>query len=509
MEQPKKERQYQPNNRETRTISSQEYTECESLLRDIHTFTITHGHKNLIPREEVKKLQSTILDKKELIDKALRTMNGFGIGIRIASAITQDIPDPITRAVIHNLLKKHLGKLDREMSNEEALGVLGGQHAIYAELVGGLALRERALNKDHSQTTDVLKKHARYIKEGALSSYMQKNYIAALTQLVEEDDAESAAILRKVIIAPFEQRDLLSKSLEELVRIILLYACTNTKNITLKLLQSRLGGEKSYANMIEAWKSAGPNLKNNIKRNLESILKLEQEQPGAVGILYNNFGICNTGRYPETMLLAQVRQKDDITHPYGIILYPLSDKNGAYFLEKKVFEKMFQDAQGIYHIRVTEAGSTSEIARRLVDLDTTYGEHEKISFAIVGGHGSKKRIRFGDNPISGDINTEDLINASFREEQGKKSGIARTKKFFTNHPMIALISCHVGEKGAPGEYISSLYGATVIGPSGAVWIKNISLRKEHGKPIIEVEYMKTGTTEKLEGILYDKGEEQL
>lgn len=492
-------------NRETPVLSSEEYRECERLVHNIQKFSLLFSKKNSISKEDMRKIRDTVLNNKQLVDKALKSINGFEVGIKIANAAKSGVPDPILRATINEIIKNNISRIDREITNTETLGVLGGQHAIYCDLIGGVALRERALKRDSSHTLAILQKHAPSIKEGFISSPGREHYVSALTQLAEEGDRSSLAALRTYTEQLFEHRVVRSPSLEEIIRILLSYDCPKLKSVIVDTLQKRLGGKKSYTHMIEAWKLAGPNLRKIVKDNITTILHIEQQEPGAVATLYNDFGICNFGRYPETMLLAQVRQKENVSQPYGILLYPQSDENGAFFGQKKIFEKMFQGIQGIYGIRIVEAKSVQEIARLLISLDTKYGAQEKISFALIGGHGSTKSIVFGDDEISGKLRVEDLLAASAKKERGEKSGIVRTQKFFMEHPFIALISCHGGKEGAAAQHLSSIYDATVLGPSDATWIKNITIQKENDKPVINVEYMKKNEMKPIEGVTYITG----
>lgn len=465
-------------------------------------FGTNHGNKDVIKKEEIQKIQTEIINKKPLIDKALKTMNGFGIGIRILENIKRNISDDLVSAVLYGLVRDNRDRLDREMTNTEALKSLSAQHAIYCDLIGGLANFEKKLGRKGDTTLAVLTKHAQHIREAATSSPIRSKYISSLIALAENGEEKERIILKNLIGDTIVRSGIYPAPTAEAIKIILSAGYKETRKILLDSLQTQFGGRQSYARMLEAWKTAGPRPEFSIQRNLKAILALEREQPGVVAVLYNNFGICNFGRYPEEMLLAQARDINDKKKPYGVIIYPLTDDNAAFFGHKEIFKKTFQQTQGIYNMRIVEANSKLDVARSLVRLDTLYGDTQKISFTILGGHGSKDKIQLGNNIPSQVISVEDLKESQQKIKEGKKSGISRVKKFFISHAPIVLVSCHTGKEGGPAEHLSQTYETKTTGPSDATWLKAISVKKEDNLPVIEIEYLKT------ESVTYTNGQKE-
>jgi len=484
------------------TLSEKEYKECEILLSEIISFAANNRNGNTFEKEDIQKLQTEIYIKKEMIDKALKTINGFGVGIRILESIQRHVPDVFIETILYKLVKDNAGRIDREMFNAETLKTPGSQHAIYCCLLGGLANFKRKFGENDEATLQMLQRHAKYIREEAVQSPMKSKYISSLVELAESGEKEESAVLKEILDGMLVRGGNYPTSVEEAIKTIFSAPHTYTKQILLDSLQSQLGGKVSYERMLEAWKTAGPRFEYSIQKNLNMLLSLEREQPGVATVLYNNFRICNFGRYPEEMLLAQARDINDKNKPYGIIVYPLHDDNGAFFAHKEIFKKMFQQTQGVYNIRVTEAASKLDVARSLVRLDTLYGDTQKISFAILGGHGSRNSIQLGEKTHSGKLSVEDLKQSHIKTKRNEKSGIERTRKFFINQPPIVLVSCHTGEKEGPAEHLSRTHNTTITGPSDSTWLKAITVKKENDRPVVGIEYLKT------ESVTYTNGQKE-
>jgi hypothetical protein len=238
-------------------------------------------------------------------------------------------------------------------------------------------------------------------------------------------------------------------------------------------------------------------------KDIDCMLALAQKEPGAIQILNKVYGIRNFGRYPLELLIEQARdesEQDDT--PYGIAVMPYADHNGAFHFQdilgsKKILPSTFEQLKGSgFKLRVAEAGSKIDIARRLITFDRKYGKKNKISFMILGGHGSNNSIQFGDDIFSQD---QDIMSLFTVDLLGKGIQRAAGSHFFTESPTVILDSCSTGAKNGIAKGISMLTGGDVIGPEldtpgGVVDVEIIN-----GKPIFKVRYFK-GDTKK-----YNKG----
>lgn len=219
-----------------------------------------------------------------------------------------------------------------------------------------------------------------------------------------------------------------------------------------------------YRELLESWvTSYAP----RIKENLSSIVTLQTEAPGSVAMLFKKFGIRHFERYPNEALLKQCKEK--VSGPFGIILGPSHDWNGAFSkseLWKGVYERL--KASG-YGLKIFEADSKTELARRLI---TAIEDGKKISFAFIGGHGTEGSIQFGERNDRSLLRVEDLAG----------SGVKRSKKFFENGATILLSSCSTGKEGGFAQKLSGVIdGATVIAPDKPISLQDIEVMPEGGK----------------------------
>ncbi|OGH95235.1 MAG: hypothetical protein A2538_01370 [Candidatus Magasanikbacteria bacterium RIFOXYD2_FULL_41_14] len=218
------------------------------------------------------------------------------------------------------------------------------------------------------------------------------------------------------------------------------------------------------------WKRG--NLKDKrraVGENFEMYIELELEHPGITASLTKDCGIVNFGRYPKDILISQFRQlqeKEKFDRPYGVVVFPKDDHNGAFSTDAWRFGKLKQQIQSNkdsngkdipYELRFFEADSKVDLVRYLIKLGKWFPSH-KISFAIIGGHGEKDGIHFG----KGDLLVDDL--------SGKSSG--RLGDFFESNPSIVLASCSTGQSGGIGEKISRVLGAHVSAPNKPTGVEN-------------------------------------
>lgn len=211
-----------------------------------------------------------------------------------------------------------------------------------------------------------------------------------------------------------------------------------------------------------AWRiSTKPeNLWHVVGDNLLTLIRLESEIPGAGEILFKEFGIMDFCRYPARMLLSQVREREDISKPYGMVLFPRDDWNGAFYGDDMALERFFNELNGEFYLRVFEAEGRVGVAKTLVKADKRYnpagGGGHKISLLVLGGHGEKDSIRFGLTEGAGDsLQTSDLSGATASKAR---------HQFFDEHPTIVLFSCSTGVKEGIGQELSRVLGAKVVAP---------------------------------------------
>jgi len=202
-----------------------------------------------------------------------------------------------------------------------------------------------------------------------------------------------------------------------------------------------------------------------IRSNMDKVFNMEDKREGIARLLYREFGIRNFERYPESILIAQFDEFEYTDKPYGVMIQATHDWNGAFgvWSNMEIWEKLFKKIKERYAFRVVEARSKLEVARRLIRLKKKYGGHNQISFAFIGGHGSKDSITFGGPHRRNMLLLEDLAGR----------GVQRTGGFFEPHPTIVLVSCSTGAEGGIGQKLSKTLGAKVIAPSVSTSLKSI------------------------------------
>lgn len=70
---------------------------------------------------------------------------------------------------------------------------------------------------------------------------------------------------------------------------------------------------------------------NTLYRDLDNIVTLEKYHPGAAKILNEKFNVVYFGRYNLNLLEDMYKNIDDAERPYGLIINPIDDWNGAFY----------------------------------------------------------------------------------------------------------------------------------------------------------------------------------
>ncbi len=230
--------------------------------------------------------------------------------------------------------------------------------------------------------------------------------------------------------------------------------------------------------MLESWFSHQEH-EPQVDINISQIFLLEGEKPGLPKFLYQAFGIRNFERYPTKVLSAMLKEYEDLDKPYGILINPTNDWNGAFSTDYSMWERLFVQLQEQgYGLRIVEANGKFELAKHLVRLDRKYGLSQKISFAIIGGHGIKDSIQFGGSKDINKLYVGDLLGP----------GTKKVSHFFEKEPTIILSSCSTGKAGGIGEKISQAMNAEVIAPEVPTNIKAIEITKGADRLGFEVEF---------------------
>lgn len=263
-----------------------------------------------------------------------------------------------------------------------------------------------------------------------------------------------------------------------------------TKSAAAELVSEEIKKFGVDPSIVNDWADAGPSAKAKMTVHEQCIamMALEREQPGSVRTLHDEFGISDFARYPKEILLRQVEERDLTDKPYGVVMYPRSDWNGA-FQDDRYFATLFEQLQNTHSLRIVEAGSKRDAARRLISLDRKYGDAHKIQFMILGGHGNENGIWFGHGNKNS-LQREDLQGA----------GVRRTGSFFEPGAPLIISSCKVGKEGAIGQGISKDLAMNVIAPDKIQnGIRFLKVDTSTNPPQFEVTYGESPTVEYRSG----------
>lgn len=272
--------------------------------------------------------------------------------------------------------------------------------------------------------------------------------------------------------------------------------------------------------LMEAWQATakrpdqdeGRPLYEVMRLNLEAITELEYQRPGISGVLSSEFGIKDFGRYPVDLLVKQYDERDNTALPFGIILNPVSDWNGAFYHDAKLFEPLAQQLGERCAVRVIESGSKEDAVMKLLKLRRKYGR--KSAFGLIGGHGTQGTINLGE----GYLVIKDLTEAYLKPPVflGRKAaGAARgnywaqrtvrpqsiARYIFEDNAPVALQSCSTGKISGIGQRASNI-GLRIYAPREATSMSTFAPVFDENEKVIDldVEYYKKET--KME---YEKG----
>lgn len=208
-----------------------------------------------------------------------------------------------------------------------------------------------------------------------------------------------------------------------------------------------------------------------ILNHLCQILKLETMDPGICRFLWEEFGIVHFARYPTRLLIRQ-RMMFGSNAPYGVIMCPYSDHNGA-FETPLYLNRLFHDVIGKLEIRVAEVDGLQAVVRKLIRFKQQYNPKNganKIKFFLLGGHGNQNDIQFGTGR-----EPKHLI----AKKDAERTGIERLPSFFARDATIILQSCTTGVEGGIAEVFSQkIPDATIHAPTIPTNISSIRATRE-------------------------------
>ena len=183
---------------------------------------------------------------------------------------------------------------------------------------------------------------------------------------------------------------------------------------------------------------------------------IEKQRPGGLKLLHDFYGVRAFNRYPPSLLIEQIDTHGKANRPYGVLASAVADHNG--FLAKAPAIH----GNHAYDVRVVEADSSVDMARRLVNLHRLYGDRQRISFAILQAHGGSDGYLLGNHlvPELARVNIGNLHHKS--DEHG-------LKRFFVERPSLAYFACEPEEGEGQAVALSRALETDVIAPNGPTY----------------------------------------
>lgn len=259
-----------------------------------------------------------------------------------------------------------------------------------------------------------------------------------------------------------------------------------------------------YKILTEYWESSRDKKRINKWMDelslLGSIEKLLTRENGLDKLTYfhEQCGIINVHRF-STELLENQYQKRESNLPYGVIILPLADYNGAFASNVEVYDKLRAKAASLgLEVRVGEAADVKKLYTRLKRWDKLYRKSYKIEFVVVGGHGSPDSITFGPYWKSHrSLSSDKVEHNKFAE---------RAKTFLAPEAPIVFNACSTGLSEDGFESIAQKYSGilktSIRGPSQPASIKDMKIsRNPNGKLELEVEYNDAEANKFTKGLL--------
>lgn len=210
--------------------------------------------------------------------------------------------------------------------------------------------------------------------------------------------------------------------------------------------------------LMEWWAVSGTkgNKLECIRRNLARMTSLEKQAPGSTKKLNEDFGIHDFARYPIEVLLAQYRQDTYKGLPYGAVIFPRTDWNGAFYNEN-LLKDLYLQMGGRSLLRIAECSSKFEVGKQLAQMRKRYG---KASFLILGGHGDTRSITFDEKGDGGNLHLMDIVG-EFRGKFAK-----RADRYLQDDASVVLMSCSTGsDYGIAMNASDALPNLTISAPN--------------------------------------------
>lgn len=216
--------------------------------------------------------------------------------------------------------------------------------------------------------------------------------------------------------------------------------------------------------------------------------ELEEEMPGSVKNLHENFGISNFQRYPKEILLNQLKVPDPKKET-GLLLFAEDDSIGAMDKKHDILNKIYEKRKDDLNFRIAECKSGPALAQQLEKVKQDF--QKNISLIFLSAHSEKNGFYLGDD--------NEKNNYVSQEEIAKIA--SSLKDFFAADAQVVANACSSGAINGWVKTISKEARIRVIGPDKPAGIENIEFI---GKEIIPEYYDNDISSNYYKGFLLSK-----
>ena len=237
-----------------------------------------------------------------------------------------------------------------------------------------------------------------------------------------------------------------------------------------------------FKRLIQAWahghEKGDPS--DYVRQNLETILALEAKTPGMCRELNRRFNIRNFARCSDEAWEDQYQNRDRKDLPYGVMVYPESDYNSAFYkMNTKVgkFRERLKELGCL--LRIYEASDVDEATQAITDAEDVYGR--QLEFAVMCAHGTTQSMQFGKRGNTDGSSCTTLTAALVQRELNDPQSprLSKLARQFAPLARLYLISCSTGKESIVtprciGNVLSTALGIIVHAPNEDVSVRGIT-----------------------------------
>jgi len=398
--------------------------------------------------------------------------NYVGYLIKAMSALKERRPVNITYELPLSLVSNNFSRLEeviRSTKKTDKLELMTARR--YLDLLYNYAeLAEQGYGRAGQEAVMVLERSIDVILAGwrDQADYNRYEFLSFLGMIVQYGQTKSRDQAKNIIM-----NSLLNDiDHSEVVGKIMNSKYPKVRELATPILKADLEKyQLDSEDLLAGWAASDNHHEIPIGNNLNTIIEIEKLRPGIAKTIGSEFGIRDFGRYPSQLLVAQYDEINNMVKPYGIILYPYTDHNGAFYGDLITFLNLYDQISNTHNLRIVECKSKQQAISVLNRLRKRYG---KSDFAIIGGHGTANSIDLGEDSIS----LEDIL----------RKGFEAASLIFNDSPTIILSSCSTGATQGIGQEISGKLNCTIIAPDKPTSISSISVVQGQDKLLFDVKY---------------------